>query len=48
MKIGLSYALEGEIESILNHTQAKRLETAGGVEISEIEPYIFAFTGGVG
>ena len=48
MKIGLSYALEGEIESILKHTQAKRLETAGGVDIYEIEPDIFAFTGGVG
>ena len=48
MKIGLSYALEGEIESILKHTQAKRLETAGGVDIYEIEADILAFTGGVG
>ena len=48
MKIGLSYALEGEIESILNHTQAKRLETAGGVDIYEIEPGLLAYTGGVG
>lgn len=48
MKIGLSYALEGEIESILKTTQAKRLETVCGVDIYEIEPDILAYTGGVG
>lgn len=48
MKIGLSYAMKGEIESILAHTGAKLLETVCGVDIYEIEPDIYAYTGGVG
>lgn len=48
MKIGLAYALEGEIESILRTTDAKLLETVSGVAIYEIAPDVLAYTGGVG
>lgn len=48
MKIGLSYAMKGEIESILAHTNARLVETVSGVDIYEIEPDIYAYTGGVG
>ncbi|MBR2132415.1 MAG: 5'-methylthioadenosine/S-adenosylhomocysteine nucleosidase [Oscillospiraceae bacterium] len=48
MKIGLAYAMKGEIESILSNTGAKLLETVCGVDIYEIEPDIYAYTGGVG
>ena len=46
--IGLAYAMSGEIQSILESTGAKLLETVCGVEIYEIEPGILAYTGGVG
>ena len=46
--IGLAYAMRGEIESILQTTGAKLLETVCGVEIYEIEPEILAYTGGIG
>ena len=48
MKIGLAYAMKGEIESILSHTNARLIETVCGVEIYEIEQDIYAYTGGVG
>ena len=48
MKIGLSYAMKGEIESILANTNARLIETVCGVDIYEIEPDIYAYTGGVG
>lgn len=48
MKIGLAYALEGEIESILKHTNARLLETVCGAAIYEIEPDVLAYVGGVG
>lgn len=48
MKIGLAYALEGEIESILRTTDAKLLETVSGVAIYEITPDVLAYVGGVG
>ena len=48
MKIGLAYAMKGEIESILANTNARLLETVCGVDIYEIEPDIYAYTGGVG
>lgn len=48
MKIGLAYAMKGEIESILTATGAKLLETVCGVDIYEIEPDLYAYTGGVG
>ena len=47
-KIGLAYAMKGEIESILRNTGATLLETVCGVEIYEIEEGIYAYTGGVG
>ena len=46
--IGLAYAMRGEIESILQTTGAKLLETVCGVDIYEIEPGLLAYTGGVG
>ena len=48
MKIGLAYAMKGEIESILANTHARLIETVCGVDIYEIEPDIYAYTGGVG
>ncbi|MBR3704594.1 MAG: 5'-methylthioadenosine/S-adenosylhomocysteine nucleosidase [Oscillospiraceae bacterium] len=48
MKIGLAYAMKGEIESILANTNAHLVETVCGVDIYEIEPDIYAYTGGVG
>ena len=48
MKIGLAYAMTGEIESILAATGAKLLETVSGVAIYEIEPNLYAYAGGVG
>lgn len=47
-KIGLAYAMKGEIESILQHTNATLVETVSGVEIYEIEPNLYAYAGGVG
>ena len=46
--IGLAYAMSGEIQSILDSTGAKLLETVCGVPIYEIEPGILAYAGGVG
>ncbi len=46
--IGLAYAMSGEIQSILDHTGAKLLETVCGAPIYEIEPGILAYAGGVG
>lgn len=48
MKIGLAYAMKGEIESILANTNARLVETVCGTDIYEIEPDIYAYTGGVG
>ena len=48
MKIGLAYALKGEIRSILNTTDAKLLETVAGMDVYEIEPDLLAYLGGVG
>lgn len=48
MKIGLAYALEGEIESILRTADAKLLESMSGVAIYEIAPDVLAYVGGVG
>jgi len=46
--IGLAYAMSGEIQSILDSTGAKLMETVCGVPVYEIEPEIFAYAGGVG
>ena len=48
MKIGLAYAMSGEIESILQITNAKLLETVCGVPFYEIEEGIIAYAGGIG
>ena len=48
MKIALSYAMPGEIESLLAATGAKLLETVHGVPFYEIERDIIAYAGGVG
>ena len=48
MKIGLAYALEGEIRSILHTTSARLLERVSGVAVYEIEPDLLAYVGGVG
>ena len=47
MKIALSYAMSGEIESILS-PEAQPLETAAGVPFYTIERDIIAYCGGVG
>ena len=46
--IGLAYALEGEIRSILKTGTAKLLETVCGTAVYELEPGLLAYTGGVG
>lgn len=48
MKIGLSYAMSGEIESILQSTGAKLLDTVCGVPFYEIDEDIIAYAGGIG
>ncbi len=48
MTIGLAYAMGGEIESLLNATDAKLLETVCGAPIYEVEPGILAYAGGIG
>ena len=47
-KIGLAYAMDGEIASLLQLAGAKTLETVCGVPFYEIEPGIVAYAGGVG
>lgn len=46
--IGLAYAMSGEIQSILDSTGAKLLETVCGVPVYEIEHGILAYAGGIG
>ncbi len=48
MLIGLAYAMEGEIDSLIRACGAKPLEPAAGVQIYQIEPGILAYAGGVG
>ena len=48
MKVGLAYALKGEIRSILHTVSPKLLETVCGVDIYELAPDLLAYTGGVG
>ena len=48
MRIGLAYAMSGEIESILKTTNARLLETVCGVPVYEIAPDILAYAGGIG
>jgi len=48
MKIGLAYAMTGEIESLLSLTDTKLLETVCGVPFYEIDKDIIAYAGGIG
>lgn len=48
MKVGLAYAMGGEIESLLHTTGTKLLETICGIPIFLIERDILAYAGGVG
>jgi len=48
MKIGLAYAMGGEMESILRLPGARLLETVCGVPIYELESGILAYAGGIG
>jgi adenosylhomocysteine nucleosidase len=48
MRIGLAYAMDGEIESMLSATGAKLLETVCGIPIYELEEGVLAYAGGVG
>ena len=47
-RIGLVYAMEGELESLLQSTGACRLETVAGVHFYGIAPGIMACAGGIG
>lgn len=47
-KIALSYAMEGEIVSILEQTGAKKMDTVCGIPFYEIEENILAYAGGIG
>ena len=48
MKIGLAYAMTGEIESILSAVGARELERVSGVSVYELEEELLAYAGGVG
>ena len=47
MKIGLLYAMPGEIESLLADQEAQLLETVAGVPFYRITPDVIACAGGV-
>ena len=47
MRIGLLYAMPGEIESLLADQEAQLLETAAGVPFYRIRPDVIACAGGV-
>ena len=47
MTIGLAYAMDAELESLLAQTGKKPLETVSGVSFYEIEPGIIACAGGI-
>ena len=47
MKIGLYYAMPGEIESLLTAQNAQPLQTVAGVSFYQIRPDVIACTGGV-
>ncbi len=48
MKIGLLYAMTGEIESLLNEQNAQPLQTVAGVPFYQIRENVIACAGGVG
>ena len=47
MKIGLAYAMTGEIESLLTQENAQPLQTVAGVPFYQIRPDVIACAGGV-
>ena len=47
MKIGLVYAMTGEIESLLTQENAQPLQTVAGVPFYRIRPDVIACAGGV-
>ena len=47
-RIGLVYAMEGELASLLENTNATKLETVAGVHFYDIAPGIIACAGGIG
>ena len=47
MKIGLVYAMTGEIESLLTQENAQPLQTVAGVPFSQLRPDVIACAGGV-
>lgn len=47
MKIGMVYAMKGEIESLLTQENAQPLQTVAGVDFYRIRPDVIACTGGV-
>ena len=46
MKIGLVYAMTGEIESLLTQENAQPLQTVAGVPFYQIRPDVIACAGG--
>ncbi len=48
MLIGLAYAMEGEIDSLLKSCGGRMLDDRSGMQIYQIEPGILAYAGGVG
>lgn len=47
-RIGLIYAMEGELASLLENCDARKLETVAGVHFYDIAPGIIACAGGIG
>ena len=48
MLIGLAYAMEGEIDSLIKACGAAKLEDRAGMQVYQIRPGILAYAGGVG
>ncbi len=48
MLIGLAYAMEGEIDSLLKTRGAAVLDDSAGMQIYQIQPGILAYAGGIG
>ena len=48
MLIGLAYAMEGEIDSLIGSCGASKLEDRAGMQVYQIRPGILAYAGGIG
>lgn len=48
MLIGLAYAMEGEIDSLIRSCGASKLEDRAGMQVYQIRPGILAYAGGIG